>query len=63
MMSTILTVRSSGSECFLQKLSEKKGMQKLEEFVVANFYFKHSFFSVCSISLVASVMLSIYAKP
>ena len=26
-------------QCFLQKLSEMKGMQKLEEFVVANFHF------------------------
>ena len=50
-------------QCFLQKLSENKGMEKLTRLCTSDFPFDHCLlFSVCSISLVASVMLSLYAK-
>ena len=49
---------------FLQKLSENKEMQKLRRTCCSDsLHSQHCLlFSVCSISLVASVLLSIYAK-
>ena len=42
------------------EISENKGMQKLRTCIVLTF--NTLLFSVCSISLVASIMFSIYAK-
>ncbi len=62
-MSTTLRVRSSSS-AFCRNYQRTKGCRSCqEEFVVVIvFTFNSLLFSVCSISLVASVMLSIYAK-
>ena len=62
-VSTTLRIRSElGHQAmFLQKFSENKGMQKPRRICCSDsLHFKH--FSACSISLVASIMLSIYAK-
>ena len=61
-MSTTLRVRSSGN-AFCRNYQRTPGMQKLRTCCSDSFHFEHCLlFSVCSISLVASVMLSMYAK-
>ena len=55
------TLRKFGHKTFfLQKLSENKGMQKLRKLVEVIVCTFNNCFSVCSISLVASVMLNVH---